>query len=139
MKKSDFFVNSFLSCVLRNNKTFLPSGARTPIDYIVINFTYCVVLRGSPIEGQFLHLLLTMILIRIRKHFHSHFATFPNSVWSHFVLWEFVCYILQFSEKTKCLCICRECQICICSNKKIIRNLLFMVIACCLLIQAVVS
>ena len=67
MKKSDFFVNSFLSCVLRNNKTFLPSGARTPIDYIVINFTYCVVLRGSPIEGQFLHLLLTMILIRIRK------------------------------------------------------------------------
>ena len=66
-KEIPFLVNSFLSRVLKNNKTFLPSGARTPIDYIVINFTYCVVLRGSPIEGQFLHLLLTMILIRIRK------------------------------------------------------------------------
>ena len=138
MKKSDFFVNSFLSCVLRNNKTFLPSGARTPIDYIVINFTYCVVLRGSPIEGQFLHLLLTMILIRIRKTLSFSFCYISKQSLVPFCSLRICVLYIAIQRKNK-MFVCRECQICICSNKKIIRNLLFMVIACCLLIQAVVS
>ena len=138
MKKSDFFVNSFLSCVLRNNKTFLPSGARTPIDYIVINFTYCVVLRGSPIEGQFLHLLLTMILLRIRKTLSFSFCYISKQSLVQFCSWRICVLYIAIQRKNK-MFVCWECQICICSNKKIIRNLLFMVIACCLLIQAVVS
>ena len=105
MKKSYFFVNSFLSCVLRNNKTFLPSGARTPIDYIVINFTYCVVLRGSPIEGQFLHLLLTMILLRIRKTLSFSFCYISKQCLVPFCSLRICVLYIAIQRKTKCLCI----------------------------------
>ena len=67
------------------------------------------------------------------------FATNTNRLGFHFISWEFVCYILLLAKKQMYLYICGVYHICICSNKKIIRNLLFMVIACCLLVQAVVS